>query len=111
VVHRRLPAFNDRSSQTAGRRSPIFLILATDGLSELYQDLEQEDMANEWARCVGTTYCTQARLVGKLRTDNLALRLLRHALGDEDTLRVSQMLTLNMSTTWMDHTTIIVQVL
>ena len=43
--------------------------------------------------------------------ENLALRLLRRALGGEDLMSISQMITLDMDTPWMDDTTIIVQVL
>ncbi|KAI9462526.1 protein serine/threonine phosphatase 2C [Russula earlei] len=91
VVHRRL-----------GPRS--LLILATDGLSELCDGAGRTDMVADWARCV-----TEAGQVpGK---ENLALRLLRHALGGEDLMYISQMITLGMDSPWMDDTTIIVQAL
>jgi pyruvate dehydrogenase phosphatase len=93
VIHRRL----------GGPRS--FLVLATDGLSELYDGLAgREDMADDWARCIAEA----GRSPGK---ENLALRLLRHALGGEDLMYISQMITLDMETPWMDDTTIIVQAL
>lgn len=91
VVHRRL-----------GPRS--FLVLATDGLSELFDGAGRADMVAEWARCVA-----EAAKDGE--NDNLALRLLRHALGGEDLVSISQMITLDMDSPWMDDTTIIVQAL
>lgn len=99
VVHRRL-----------GPRS--FLILATDGLSELCDAGEgagRADMVADWARCVAEAAAADAKK-GK-GTENLALRLLRHVLGGEDLVSVSQMVTLDMDTPWMDDTTIIVQAL
>jgi pyruvate dehydrogenase phosphatase len=107
VVHRRL-----------GPRS--FLILATDGLSELYDGAGRGDMVADWARCVaeaqaGAGAKAKAK-VGKKgeregQEENLALRLLRRALGGEDLMSISQMITLDMDTPWMDDTTIIVQAL
>jgi pyruvate dehydrogenase phosphatase len=90
IVHRRL-----------GPRS--FLILATDGLSELFDGAGRADMVAEWAHCVADA--------AKDREKNLALHLLRHALGGEDLVSISQMMTLDMDTPWMDDTTIIVQTL
>ena len=100
VVHRRL-----------GPRS--FLILATDGLSELCDAGEgagRADMVADWARCVAEAAAADAKK-GKGTEENLALRLLRHVLGGEDLVSVSQMVTLDMDTPWMDDTTIIVQAL
>jgi len=93
VIHRRL-----------GPRS--FLILATDGLSELcdVDTVGRADMVADWARCVAEV----AQVPGE---DNLALRLLRHALGGDDLMYMSQMITLEMDTPWIDDTTIIVQAL
>jgi pyruvate dehydrogenase phosphatase len=92
VVHRRL-----------GPRS--FLILATDGLSELCDGTaSRADMAAEWADCIAEA----GRAPGK---ENLAMRLLRHALGGDDLMSMSQMITLDMETPWMDDTTVIVQAL
>jgi pyruvate dehydrogenase phosphatase len=91
VVHRRL---STRS----------FLILATDGLSELYDGAPRAEMAADWARCI-------AEAPQNAKGENLALRLLRHALGGEDLMNISQMITLDMDTPWMDDTTIIVQAL
>ncbi|KAH9009116.1 protein serine/threonine phosphatase 2C [Lactarius deliciosus] len=97
VVHRRLPP---RSAGTGAGR--CFLVLATDGLSELYDGTTRAEMAADWARCVA-----EAASKG----ENLALRLLRRALGGEDLMSISQMVTLDMDSPWMDDTTIIVQAL
>lgn len=102
VIHRRL-----------GPRS--FLILATDGLSELYDGAGRSDMVADWARCVaeaGARASTaKARESEKEEEENLALGLLRRALGGEDLMSISQMITLEMESPWMDDTTIIVQAL
>jgi pyruvate dehydrogenase phosphatase len=105
VVHRRLP-------RAPGARRP-FLILATDGLSELYADFDTQALppravlAERWTACVGGAWVHN----GRVPNENLALRLLRDALGGEDTVQVSQMLTLDMDDPWMDDTTVVVQVL
>ncbi|KAI0263731.1 phosphatase 2C-like domain-containing protein [Gloeopeniophorella convolvens] len=91
VIHRRLGP-------------QAYLILATDGLSELYDGVDRADMVANWAHCIAEA----GRLPGK---ENLALRLLRHALGGDDLMYISQMITLDMDTPWMDDTTIIVQAL
>jgi pyruvate dehydrogenase phosphatase len=108
VVHRRL-----------GPRS--FLILATDGLSELYDGAGRGDMVADWARCVAEARSGTKKTKAVVRNgegegegeqeENLALRLLRRALGGEDLMSISQMITLDMETPWMDDTTIIVQAL
>ncbi|KAI0034976.1 protein serine/threonine phosphatase 2C [Vararia minispora EC-137] len=104
VVHRRL------AHTAPGNRRP-FLILATDGLAELYADMDEDmtraDLAARWAASVGTAW----GVGGQMPQENLALRLLRDALGGDDTVQMSQMLTLDMSDPWMDDTTIVVQVL
>jgi pyruvate dehydrogenase phosphatase len=108
VTHRRL-----------GPRS--FLILATDGLSELYDGAGRSDMVADWARCVaeaagGARASVKAKAKESEKEkdgeeENLALRLLRRALGGEDLMSISQMVTLDMDSPWMDDTTIIVQAL
>ena len=106
VVHRRLPPRN--SSSGAGRS---FLILATDGLSELYDGAGRAEMAADWAHCVAEAASASPEAPTSAKGENLALRLLRRALGGEDLMSISQMVTLDMDTPWMDDTTIIVQAL
>jgi pyruvate dehydrogenase phosphatase len=109
VIHRRL-----------GPRS--FLILATDGLSELYDGAGRSDMVADWARCVAEAAARASSAKAKAKEsesekekdgeeENLALGLLRRALGGEDLMSISQMITLDMESPWMDDTTIIVQAL
>jgi pyruvate dehydrogenase phosphatase len=102
VIHRRL-----------GPRS--FLILATDGLSELYDGAGRSDMVADWARCVAEAGARASAKAMESEKDgeeeNLALKLLRRALGGEDLMSISQMITLEMESPWMDDTTIIVQAL
>lgn len=71
-------------------------------------------MVADWARCVAESVSAKAKESGKKEEgedDNLALRLLRRALGGEDLMSISQMITLEMESPWMDDTTIIVQAL
>jgi pyruvate dehydrogenase phosphatase len=84
-----------------------FLILATDSLSELYDGTPCVEMAADWAHCI--TEAASEALYAK--GENLVLQLPRHALGGEDLISISQMVTLNMDTPWMDDMTIIVQAL
>jgi pyruvate dehydrogenase phosphatase len=107
VLHRRI-----------GPRS--FLILATDGLSELYDGAGRSDMVADWARCIAeadaratakVTMGKEGKEGGSGGEENLALKLLRRALGGEDLMSISQMITLDMDSPWMDDTTIIVQAL
>ena len=112
MIHRRL-----------GPRS--FLILATDGLSELYDGAGRSDMVADWARCVAEAGARASLVKAKAtksesekeeeedgeEEENLALALLRRALGGEDLMSISQMITLDMESPWMDDTTIIVQAL
>ncbi|TFY81596.1 hypothetical protein EWM64_g2413 [Hericium alpestre] len=112
VLHRQLTG---PSSHAQLRTIPSFLILATDGLTELYDGWDRDEMAEDWARCIGSAHYPQTKASGPTTSapgsDNLALHLLRHALGGEDVVQVSQMLTLDMTTPWMDDTTIVVQAL
>ena len=45
------------------------------------------------------------------KASNLALRLLRQALGGDDDFSVSRALTLDMNIAWLDDTAIVVQTL
>ncbi|KAI9433847.1 protein serine/threonine phosphatase 2C [Lactarius indigo] len=71
--------------------------------AELYDGTARAEMAADWARCISEA--------ASAKGENLALRLLRRALGGEDLMSISQMVTLDMDTPWMDDTTIIVQAL
>ena len=86
-----------------------FLILATDGLRELYDGLEREEAAQQWVDAAGAAFGDAKSPNANL--DNMALRVLRAALGGDDLEAVSQMMTLEMESPWMDDTTIVVHVL
>lgn len=91
VYHRVLP------------NSPSFLILCSDGLPDLYDEMGPSELVNRWVGIVGRCWESQ----GPRR--NTALSLLRDAIGGDDTNTVSQNLTVEMDERWMDDTTIIVQ--
>ena len=79
-----------------------FLIMCSDGLIDLSEDRLklQEVLAKSWSNLVGKYYDEEG---------NLALRLLREAIGGDDEIKVSRMITVEMSYRWMDDTTVIIQ--
>ncbi|KAG1730242.1 phosphatase 2C-like domain-containing protein [Suillus paluster] len=85
-----------------------FILMCSDGLVDLYMDDPDRaesltSLVQRWVEIVG----------GVVRNDiqEAMLRLLRHALGAEDIDSVSRMLTVEMPVTYMDDTTIVLQVL
>ena len=94
VRHVRLKSSGDDAN------SEHLLVMCSDGLIDLYSDRDTlQESATHWVKVVG-------RDGGE---GNLALRLLRNALGGGDLEKVSRMLTVEMFERWMDDTTIIVQ--
>ncbi|KAJ7684432.1 phosphatase 2C-like domain-containing protein [Mycena polygramma] len=84
---------------------PHYLVLASDGFTELCRTAGRERVIADWAaRETATTMHTPAH-------GNLASRLLRQAIGGEDRAVVSCMLTLDMEGQWVDDTAIVVQTL
>ncbi|KIY50183.1 protein serine/threonine phosphatase 2C [Fistulina hepatica ATCC 64428] len=81
--------------------SACLLILASDGLSstEAYEDCSLNTAATRWARAAGAG----------LSSPNVAVCVLRDALGGEDIQQVSRNMTVEMDERWMDDITIIVQ--
>jgi len=79
--------------------SEIFLIMCTDGLIDLYDDRDVNNLAKRWVKVVA-----EGPEVG-----NNALHLLRQGLGGDDRENVSAMMTFELESRWMDDTTIIVQ--
>ena len=80
-----------------------FLLMCSDGLMDLYEDQRTEldgVLSKKWVDNVGREYSKKG---------NLALGLLREALGGEDEEKVSRMMTVEMSFKWIDDTTILVQ--
>jgi pyruvate dehydrogenase phosphatase len=83
--------------------SSSFLLMCSDGLMDLYEDERVEldtILSKKWVEKVGRGYSKKG---------NLALGVLREALGGGDEERVSRMMTVEMSFKWMDDTTILVQ--
>lgn len=129
VVHRRLDEYSTTNKRDGD--TPWFLILASDGFADLCGSQEaQNKIINKWAKnLVGRSPAPSSQRVPwfskkwrsdgikagdpdgpKQPSDNFALRLLRHALGDE-TISVSRALTLDLETAWLDDTAIVVQTL
>jgi pyruvate dehydrogenase phosphatase len=89
----------------------LLLILSSDGLQDLYDNhdtqLSDQEMADRWVGLVGH-HMHSSTDMGSIKS-NLALRLLRDAVGGDDTDLVSRNLTLEMEDKWMDDITILVQ--
>ncbi|KAI0633397.1 protein serine/threonine phosphatase 2C [Trametes polyzona] len=104
----------ERNGQVRGNAAPPrILILCSDGLSDLYDGYSFQEMADEWVQVVGQELDAAAgprgaHASGNARS-NLALALLREAIGGADTELVSRNLTVEMEERWMDDTTIVVQ--
>ncbi|KAL0575380.1 hypothetical protein V5O48_006593 [Marasmius crinis-equi] len=125
---------------------PRFLILSSDGFSDLCSGEGQRRIITDWAnRVVAETKSNGGKRFTSMfnsnnstaaesninnilptypmsptsptapsagsESRNMALRLLRRALGGEDKLSVSKVLTLEMEDAWIDDTAIIVQTL
>jgi pyruvate dehydrogenase phosphatase len=97
ITHRRI----ERGVPTR----PHYLILASDGFTELCRVSRRERVLAAWAAREAAAYA-HPPVQG-----NLASRLLRQALGGENRAGVSCMLTLDMETPWVDDTAIVVQTL
>ncbi|KAF8626287.1 hypothetical protein AX15_004958 [Amanita polypyramis BW_CC] len=135
VIHRPLDNCTGTKSRGDDRtRSPKFLILASDGFTDLCGSPEmQVEVVKKWAKSAvpgssspsspepwyswfsckkDSNESKGAIQPDKLKrtSDNFALKLLRYALG-EDTSSVSRVLTLDMETPWIDDTAIVVQTL
>ncbi|TFK75287.1 protein serine threonine phosphatase 2C [Pluteus cervinus] len=81
--------------------SRSYLVMCSDGLLDLYEDqgLDPVSTRRAWMRVIEEAD----------GGDNLALNILKDALGGEDVERVSRMMTVEMFYRWMDDTTILVQ--
>jgi len=95
VQHVRLKANDDGSHD-------VYLVMCSDGLVDLHTTGRSiGEAARHWMKIIER---------GKGES-NLALALLRDALGGDNEANVSRMMTVEMSESWMDDTTIIVQYL
>ncbi|ESK85253.1 mitochondrial type 2c protein phosphatase involved in regulation of pyruvate dehydrogenase activity [Moniliophthora roreri MCA 2997] len=133
------------SQRKHSRPGPRFLILSSDGFSDLCSSEGQHKIITDWARHVVQESRNDNPLTGLFNSmssattpesninnilptyplsptlptapgagqasRNMALRLLRRALGGEDRLSVSKVLTLDMDAAWIDDTAIVVQTL
>ncbi|PPQ82353.1 hypothetical protein CVT25_008314 [Psilocybe cyanescens] len=101
------------SSQQSSTPLPRFLILASDGFTDLCSGEGQKRIIESWARSMVANNPpeTVTDAVPGSRQDNMALRLLRRAVGGEDRFGVSRVLTLDMDVAWIDDTSIVVQTL
>ena len=105
VYHRDFSA----EARTAGAPLQRALILCSDGLTDLYHGYTPQEMAGEWVQVVGRELDASSGPSPSQPRANLALSLLREAIGGSDTQLVSRNLTVEMEERWMDDTTIIVQ--
>ena len=94
-----MPEITHRPLQ-ANPAFPQYLILHSDGFTDLTQKRGLSWVISHWAR--GMT----ANVLG---VSSMALRLLRQALGGDDKRAVSAVLTLDMEVPWIDDVALIVQ--
>ncbi|KAG5646316.1 hypothetical protein DXG03_003913 [Asterophora parasitica] len=80
------------------------LVMCSDGLLDLYQDkgMELLGLGDYWVQLLG-------KREKPWDDSNLALYLLRDALGGDDAVLVSRSMTVELTFRWMDDTTILVQ--
>lgn len=115
---------DEPSADTPSR--PRFLVLASDGFTDISDGEGLETIISDWAthmvdnmtKVAQTSSPEYAISVSPLtptpsgaESRNMALRLLRRALGGEDRRQVSRVLTLDMDMAWIDDTSIVVQTL
>ncbi|KAI9569568.1 phosphatase 2C-like domain-containing protein [Boletus coccyginus] len=95
---------------TAADRQESFLILCSDGLLDIYDNIDvtlsESGLAERWVRIVGNSL-KKRREQGLPR--NLAFDLLRDAIGGGDIDLASRNLTLEMDDKWIDDVTVLVQ--
>jgi len=102
-----MPEITHRRLEPLAPSTPRFLILFSDGFTDLCSSQGEEWVLTNWARRM-----VRKRPVGvggKTGSTNMALQLLREALGGDDCFSVSRVLTLDMEVAWIDDTAIIVQ--
>ncbi|KAI0743790.1 protein serine/threonine phosphatase 2C [Daedaleopsis nitida] len=95
------------AAANSSRQGQRVLVLCSDGLTDLYDGYSFQEMADEWLEVVGREL--DSPLGPNCDRANLALSLLREAIGGEDSQLVSRNLTVEMEERWMDDTTIVMQ--
>jgi pyruvate dehydrogenase phosphatase len=127
IVHRRLDTSHSHTALTTSNDTgkpfrgankqmptiPRFLILASDGFSDLCESEGQTRIIENWANSMISRNPPESVTDAKpwSQQDNMALRLLRRTIGGGDRFGVSKVLTLEMDGTWIDDTSIVVQTL
>ncbi|KAL5527112.1 hypothetical protein ACEPAG_5903 [Sanghuangporus baumii] len=106
VAHFRL---NRGSNAFAGVPNQ-FLVLCTDGLPDLLETIPPQGHPQYYVDAVIPPGTRNEQASFHL-DDNIALRILKKALGGEDNNAVSQMISLQSDQPWLDDVTIIVQIL
>lgn len=106
VTHSRL----NRSQNAAPGVPNQFLILCTDGLSDLFEGIPAGEHAQRYVDAVVPPAVRDERAMFSI-DDNLALRVLKSALGGDDSNALSQMITVESSRPWLDDITVLVQIL
>ncbi|KAL0947668.1 hypothetical protein HGRIS_013756 [Hohenbuehelia grisea] len=89
---------------------PRYLILSSDGFADLCNGTSQAHVITAWARKM-ESIPPMSPVDPAIKSNNMALRLLREALGGDDHCSVSRVLTLDMESAWIDDTSIVVQTL
>ncbi|KAH7908418.1 phosphatase 2C-like domain-containing protein [Hygrophoropsis aurantiaca] len=106
-----IPEIHHHSLNTNSREE-IFLMLCSDGLPDLYDGidihLDDQQMVDRWVQIVGRSLSSRVEKDGVVPA-NLALRLLRDAIGGDNVELVSRNVTLEMEDKWMDDVTILIQ--
>ncbi|KAJ7502258.1 phosphatase 2C-like domain-containing protein [Mycena galericulata] len=97
------PEITHRSLGRARPPGPRYLVLASDGFTDLCRSRGREHV-------LAARATREADSHGEMQ-GNLASRLLRQVIGGEDRASVSCMLTLDMEIPWVDDTSIVVQTL
>jgi pyruvate dehydrogenase phosphatase len=114
ITHRRLEPLPPYLA-TAGVNGPTtpqrYLVIFSDGFADLCSNCGLQRVLSSWAQEMNDLQVAtvDADLGMRRKADNMALRLLRQALGGDDSFSVSRALTLDMDVAWMDDTAIVVQ--
>lgn len=88
--------------------------MCSDGLTDLHfapgeSENKLESLAKRWMEVVSAASTSGGSGDQGGRETNLALALLRDAIGGDDLDKLSRYLTVEMDHRWMDDTTIVVQ--
>jgi pyruvate dehydrogenase phosphatase len=91
----------------AYQESEITLVLCSDGLLDLFDARDESDLkkiAQRWVELGSTTNSGGSADA----YDNRALRILREGLGGDEEDKVAQLITVEMSSKWLDDITTLV---